>query len=163
MNPFKWKKRAKELAKRIEAMEAERDTPTMYNEYPNSPECKTPLGQVGCRHFQALKEATISDKIDCARDILDSLDNANYFTVYIETTEGVFVRTVEKDAKRNLTKDNDSFHLEIAWAPINIGRKLKILDSAIVYKDSVMNRIHRLHDGPLIKGDQLRVTYTFNS
>lgn len=163
MNPFKWKKRAKELERRLEALEAERDTPVMYNEQPYGFGRKVPLGQVGCRHFQALKEATIDEKIACASDILLSLDNASNFTVYIETTEGVFVRTIEKDAKRELFKNPVRFQLVLTWAPINVGRTLRILDTALVYKDRVMNRIHKLHDTQLLSGDQLKITYTFES
>lgn len=163
MNPFKWKKRAKELERRLEAMEAERDTPTMYNVYPYSPECSVPLGQVGCRHFQELKEATIDDKIACASDILASLDNASYFTVYIETTEGVFVRTIEKDAKREFIKDASRFQLILTWAPINVSRTLRILDAVIVYKDRIVSHVYRLRGVGFGKGDQLRLTYTFES
>jgi len=163
LNPLKWRKRAKELERRLEEIEAERDIPTLYNEYPDSPESRVPLGQVGCRDFQALKDATIDEKIACASDVLASLDNVNYFTVYVETTEGIFVRTIEKDAKRDFIKDAKRFQLMITWAPINAGRTLRVLDTAVVYKGSVMNRIYRLHGTGLIKGDQLRITYTFES
>ena len=103
------------------------------------------------------------DMTECASELLRDEENINNFTAMFETTEGVFVRTLEKEAKRELKTEGKTFEMVCHFEPISIGRKFIILDSAIVYRGKVMNRLHRMHGSSLWDGDTLNIQYTFNS
>lgn len=157
--------RVKDLERRLSVLEAEaaeRKRPVLFNEYEKFPS-PVPLGQVSARHFASLPGAVFSDKLDAVQEILLDNENARKFTIFIETTEGVFVRTLESDAKLDVQQDDSGFVLKFQWAPIHVGRTLTILDTAITYRDKVFNRVSHFHGITLMKGDELRIDYTFKN
>lgn len=165
MKLFKLRGRVKELERRVSVLEAEakeRKRPALFNEYMGFDD-PIPLGQVSARHFASLPGIVFSDKLDAAQEILLNNENARKFTVFLETTEGVFVRTLEHNAELDVQQDDNGFVLKFQWAPIHAGRAMTILDSAITYRDKVFNRVSHLHGLQLCKGDQLRIDYTFRN
>ena len=158
---FPFRARVRELERRVAALEKQRNTPAMYNEY--TPGEMVPLGQLGTRIFQNLPDAGIIGRVEAAKEILNDEDNASKFTLWLETTEGVFCRTIEQDAVREWDKDDEEFKLVLYWKPIKIGKTLTVLDSAITYRDKVMKRIYYLHGTWMEIDDELRVRYEFTA
>lgn len=159
---FPFRAKVRDLEARIKKLETLRDIPALYNNYKDFPDMDIPLGIVSSRHFHDLNSAGIAGMLKCAKDSIDH-EFKTVFNLYLETTEGVFVRTLESDAEREVTQSEEDFSLTVHWEPIHVGKSMTILDSAIVYDDKILNRFDRIHGLPLLPGDTLKLQYTFKA
>jgi hypothetical protein len=142
----------------VDDLRKTRDTPSFYNE---SKFGDMPLGQVSVRRYRELKKRSVQGRVRAAAEILEDEQKVNKFTLFLETTRGVFCRTLEPSATRLFNQDDDGFRLELHWNPILIGKDATILEACIVYDGQVMQHIDYMRDMRVKSGDTLNIKYTF--
>lgn len=148
----------KELREKYEKLKKEKALPPLYNNYPELDE-PVSLGKISNKMYRSLRNNSTVDKVEIANKIINNEDCVRRFTLYLDTTEGCFVRTIDKAPVTLDTKGD--FHLCIKWVPIECSVDLTIFEGVIVYDGVVLGRIADGRELHLCKGDLLLVDYTF--
>jgi hypothetical protein len=123
---------------------------------------KVPLGRVGTHTYLNLDDVDISGQVKAAHEILEDETNLNKYTAYLETTEGIFCRTIEAEAEKDLWRDSNGFVIDITWKPIHVGKSCTVLEGCIVYKNQIMKFLD-MKNMTVRDGDTLKLHYRFTS
>jgi hypothetical protein len=156
--PFKFVRRSRfeTLEKEVALLKEEAAALPLYNECDGE---KIPLEQIPYRMLLDLDDPCISNQVHVSSDILGNEDETNAFTIYLETSLGVFVRTIEEGADKILEVDDETFCLKMKWADIWSGKDLTILDAIIVHRDRAVRRVDSMVGMVVRAGDKLKIDY----
>lgn len=154
------KRQVKQLREEVARLKEEKAMPPLYNKWHDK---KVPLGHVPYKMLSELVPLDIKNKVHVASDILDNEDELNCFTVWLETSEGVFVRTIEEDDERVFKRGKTYFTLNIKWKPIYIGKSMEILSMFIVHRGRIIQYVPGMQTTKVDAGKEFNITYSFNN
>jgi hypothetical protein len=150
----KWQKKLRLVEEQLKKA----NTPVLYNNYPEFDE-QVPLGLVSGHITRQLDEPSDHGLKKLYEALLEDNDNVSKLTVFLDTEYGTFVRTLEKDAFRDVKVDDLSAHVHTKWAPIHCGKACTV-NGYIVFQDSILK--YFASDIGMRPGDVLNLSYTLN-
>jgi hypothetical protein len=156
--PFKFVRRSRfeKMEKEVARLKEEAAAFPLYTEYEGE---KMQLSQVSYRMLSDLGSPCISNQVHVSSDILGNEDEVDHFTIFLETSLGVFVRMLEEGSDKTLEVDDETFCLKMKWADIWAGKDLTVLDAIIVHRDRPVRRVDSMVGMVVRVGDKLTIDY----
>ena len=118
-----------------------------------------PLGDrsVSYRHLRGLKVGGLEDHICILHKVLQDVNTLKGMTAYLETSQGLFCRTIEDIGSPEQTGNH--FEAKLEWSPILVGKEVTVRHAYVVHCNTIM----KFFDFPkhLVEGNTLNLTFTF--